>query len=661
MKSLRKLPRYYPSNGHLYRCLTCKVSLFQDPNNQKQVPFIAGNQKTFWGFTSTSPDPELAFKFLSRNAEIKEGTVFTLGGDIWGYDIEIFNYYNEKEFLLEPEKKFKVDDVLPPINGIIHVTCTIFKTPIVLSNNEGLEIGKESDNIDKENRHKNSFDSSKNKYVIHFEMEAKINEKEEFTSGIGILCNISYKNIKALITYNHLINIDFLNKGKKMMLHIDDKEKEIDMKINRYKYTDKDLDITVIEILKTDNINDFIELYEFINSRNFVDNDIISASLKDRKNIQLSYGKIKQKNNDNYICTIKSIKEGIILLKENYKLIGIIKGINNQNEIELISMNVIINKINFIKCKYEIKKEDLGKDIQIISGNDFFGNLKNEEIKKEMKILINGEINSNILEYKFNKEGIYIMYLISDNFLTNMSYMFCKCISLKELNLSSFNSNLVTNISYMFSNCTLLKDVDLSSFNTDKVINMSGMFDSCSSLKKLNLSSFNTKKVTDMSYMFNGCSSLEELNLSSFDTPQVTNIYWMFRDCSSLKELNLSSFNTSKIRNMSCLFDNCNSLEELNLSSFDTSKVNNISCMFGNCSSLKKLNLSSFNTSKVNNMSHMFDNCSSLEELNLSSFNTNQETDLKEMFNSINKSCKIECKDEEILKVFQNETGCIII
>jgi len=31
------------------------------------------------------------------------------------------------------------------------------------------------------------------------------------------------------------------------------------------------------------------------------------------------------------------------------------------------------------------------------------------------------------------------------------------------------------------------------------------------------------------------------------------------------------------------------------------------------------------------------------------------------MFNSINKSCKIECKDEKILNEFKDETGCIII
>ena len=64
------------------------------------------------------------------------------------------------------------------------------------------------------------------------------------------------------------------------------------------------------------------------------------------------------------------MKEGIILLKENYKLLGIIRSNNNQEENEFIPMNIIINKMNFIKCIYEIKKEDIGKEIQIINNKN---------------------------------------------------------------------------------------------------------------------------------------------------------------------------------------------------------------------------------------------------------------------------------------------------
>ena len=62
-------------------------------------------------------------------------------------------------------------------------------------------------------------------------MEVKMNEENKYISGILVLCNIPYKNIKALIIYNHMINLDILNKGEKMILYINKKEKEISIKL----------------------------------------------------------------------------------------------------------------------------------------------------------------------------------------------------------------------------------------------------------------------------------------------------------------------------------------------------------------------------------------------------------------------------------------------
>ena len=51
----------------------------------------------------------------------------------------------------------------------------------------------------------------------------------------------------------------------------------------------------------------------------------------------------------------------------------------------------------------------------------------------------------------------------------------------------------------MFERCSSLKELNLSNFNTNNVTNMESMFYECSSLKELNLSNFNTNNVTDMS------------------------------------------------------------------------------------------------------------------------------------------------------------------
>ena len=134
LKALRKLPRYYPKNKHLYRCLTVKVKLNQDPNNKNFIPYTGGNIKTFWGFTSTTTDAVTSYSFLKGTEKAKTGTIFVIGGDIWGYDIEVFNYFHEKEILLEPERKVKIDNALPPVNGIIYINCSILKSNLILTN-----------------------------------------------------------------------------------------------------------------------------------------------------------------------------------------------------------------------------------------------------------------------------------------------------------------------------------------------------------------------------------------------------------------------------------------------------------------------------------------------------------------------------------------------
>jgi bacterial surface protein 26-residue repeat protein (3 repeats) (fragment) len=48
------------------------------------------------------------------------------------------------------------------------------------------------------------------------------------------------------------------------------------------------------------------------------------------------------------------------------------------------------------------------------------------------------------------------------------------------------------------------------------VTDMSWMFFGCESLRTLDLSNFDTAKVTDMSWMFDGCESLTDLDPVEF-------------------------------------------------------------------------------------------------------------------------------------------------
>ncbi len=160
LKSLRKLDKYYPNEKekYLYRCINSKVNLNYDIFNKKLVPYITGNTKTFWGFTSSSPDIKMTYNFLNGEENNKSGTIFTLTGKVWGYDITLFNYYNEKEILIEPERKYKIDEVIPPINDIIHIRCDIQDNPLILSENLDNPINENKINKVKDNVQKNNID-----------------------------------------------------------------------------------------------------------------------------------------------------------------------------------------------------------------------------------------------------------------------------------------------------------------------------------------------------------------------------------------------------------------------------------------------------------------------------------------------------------------------
>ena len=298
--------------------------------------------------------------------------------------------------------------------------------------------------------------------------------------------------------------------------------------------------------------------------------------------------------------------------------------INNENikkmeEKELSQINCIYkankNKINLINNT--IDNRDLNKEINednieiFIDDNpiDFSFVYENE---------IRGEIN---VKFKFK------------NIMSNLSYMFSKCSSLKSVDFTSFNSSNITNISFMFFKCSHLKVIDLTSFNTSNVTNMISLFHDCSSLKRIDLSKFNTSKVKSMESLFNGCSSLKSLDIANFDTRNVTNMSFMFHKCSSLTTLDLSSFYTKNVTNMASLFQGCSSLESLNISSFNTRNVTDMSCMFSLCSSLQSVDLSKFNTDHVTKTTGMFYNCTCLWK-EIIKFNQKRNSNMKNIPNS---------------------------
>ena len=105
-------------------------------------------------------------------------------------------------------------------------------------------------------------------------------------------------------------------------------------------------------------------------------------------------------------------------------------------------------------------------------------------LKENIEIKINEKKIEFTYTYKLKKEGKYkIEYLFKNN-LTNTCFMFADCNSLKNLNLSNFNTQHLTDMKFMFSHCYSLTNLNLSNFNTQNIRDMDGIFYGCKSLKK---------------------------------------------------------------------------------------------------------------------------------------------------------------------------------
>lgn len=140
--------------------------------------------------------------------------------------------------------------------------------------------------------------------------------------------------------------------------------------------------------------------------------------------------------------------------------------------------------------------------------------------------------------------------------VTNVSYMFRYCYSLRELKLMTKTSNwAVTNGSNTFMYCTSLEDLDLSgldcsnwSFST--AASLANTFEYCTSLKSINVSGLRFKTMTsNCAYILRNCYSLRDLDLSGIDlsTAAITSTANLLHNAYGLKSADLSGIDWSKV------------------------------------------------------------------------------------------------------------------
>ena len=521
--------------------------------------------------------------------------------------------------------------------------------------------------------------------------------KEEVI-GIGFFIYIKLdKIIPCLMTNFKYINKNLIDSKETIVIQLENK-KEINIKLDEkerfIKHLNQVSNISIIEILDSDLINNYIEFLNYeinIDYEKYLNRNIFLLHFSLNENDYFTMGQIVHikdfgfehsinKNNNYSGCPI--------ILAENKNIIGICEdkyGINNFglfiHEILKELEKEKNNNENENKNNLFFKKESQTINEKSMLLNNQEANLQNENIYDEIiikyikfedeKIKIFGKefiennksnfkiiINNNekelceyldINEVKEFEQNIIEIELQQIHESTNLSHMFTGCKNLYSLEKSSnLNLSKVTNMNNMFFGCSNLSFIsNISNWDTSNVRNMGDMFSGCSTISSLpDISKFDTSNVTNLSYMFSGCESLSYLpDISKWDTSNVTNLSYLFYWCKSLTYLpDISKWNINNVTDMSWMFFECSSLTELpKLGVWKTSKVVDMNHMFYGCSSLLSLpNISFWDTSNVIDMSYMFSGCINIEEFpEIDQWNTNNVNDTTNIFQGCKNQYKI--------------------
>ena len=239
----------------------------------------------------------------------------------------------------------------------------------------------------------------------------------EGSKGTGFFCKIPYNNkfLHVLMTNNHVIDEKEL-KRENILISINNNQKKIELE-NRMKYTNKEYDITIIEIKNKDEINNYLEIEDNI-MKNLSNEPYIKESIYiiqyegKKKEVSVSYGIIQNIDKENnftfeHLCSTDNGSSGSPILNiETNKIIGIHKDSRKDNN---YNRGTFLNDPikEYIKKKMNISIYS----IYSIKGIDGIFSFLNE--KRKLNMIINNKKLQKLLlidikNYK-KKSGKYII------------------------------------------------------------------------------------------------------------------------------------------------------------------------------------------------------------------------------------------------------------
>ena len=231
---------------------------------------------------------------------------------------------------------------------------------------------------------------------------------ERNCTSTGFFCFIPINNIKfpALITNNHVINEQFINKNETISLELNNEKKTINIKDKKI-YTNREYDITIIEIdPDKDFIYNFLEIDEniFKEEEIFFKDQSIYLPQCDKK---VSFGVLKkidyEEQRIDHVCSSDRDSGGSPIMNlSNSRVIGIHYGFQKNFNINLGTfLQKPIMEFSDKFKDYINSKKIMSKTYSI--GNDL--NIPKNEIKN-FDFKNKNKINENDIELEIEKNRI---------------------------------------------------------------------------------------------------------------------------------------------------------------------------------------------------------------------------------------------------------------
>ena len=332
----------------------------------------------------------------------------------------------------------------------------------------------------------------------------------EKTKGTAFICKFfnfyDNKEMKILITNNHIVGSEELKQNSIKFSYYDGIIRSLELNNSRRAFTDKKLDITIIELKEKDRINNCLEFDEnFIQNKeqdlnSFYRKKSIYTLFYSKDNSYISYGIIKTIG-ENHIIHSCSTEHGAsgspVCLLGSKKVIGIhVGGLNYEANTSVsfrTGLNEFLNSLN--KNKIEQESICYFEKVPISPKKNYHNSNNNKNnLLDNSYISDNGE-KSNKLKKEFKKHKIENEELEnSQNIIFNNKRIFNNLY----YNKVQHKKNNVTN------NCSASKNINSKINNKNNIINQNNLGDN-----NMNL---NNKFINKKNNFPNNYSSSKNIN-----------------------------------------------------------------------------------------------------------------------------------------------------